>query len=111
MTAVNSSTVLLSWSPLVTDHLMCIAGYTITYDNTQVNISNITTFIKNDLSQGNNSFTINGRDKKGTLGETSDTVTIDLSGKRNEILKYCVLYTDQIFSTFHCDQFTKFHYL
>ena len=43
----------------------------------------MTTFIKSDLAQGNNSFTINGRDKKGTLGETSDTVTIDLSGKRN----------------------------
>ena len=110
MTAVNSSTVLLSWSPLVTDHPMCISGYTITHDNTQFNISNITTFIKSDLSQGNNSFTINGRDKKGKLGETSDTVTIDLSGKRNEILKYCMLFTDQIFSTFQCDQFTKCHY-
>ena len=83
---------LLSWSPLVTDHPMCIAGYTITHDNTQFNISNITTFIKSDLSQVNNSFTINGRDKKGKLGETSDTVTIDLSGKRNEIQCTKILY-------------------
>ena len=82
VTALNDSSVNLTWSPPSLDSI-CITQYIISIDNISVTTSSTNTLVLSHLSYGNTyNFTVAAVDKTNTTGSYSQHVFINLSGNK-----------------------------